>query len=126
MQFAGKVGLVTGGGSGIGKATAELLAKRGGAVVVADIHHTAGAATADGIRRAGGRAEAVECDVTVWDQVQAAVDRARKEFGGLDIIVNCAGVGGTSRASWPTRRTASRKSWRSATVRNRPAGRCCA
>jgi NAD(P)-dependent dehydrogenase (short-subunit alcohol dehydrogenase family) len=92
MQFSGKVGFITGGGSGIGKATAKLLAKRGGAVVVADIDHTAGAATADGIRKAGGRAEAVECDVTVWDQVRAAVDRTRKEFGGLDVVVNCAGI----------------------------------
>lgn len=92
MQFAGKVGLITGGGSGIGKATAALFAKRGGAVVVADVNEAAANVTGDEIRRAGGRATAVGCDVTVWDQVHAGVDRARKEYGRLDVVVNCAGI----------------------------------
>ena len=92
MQFAGKVALVTGGGSGIGKATAALFAKRGGAVVVADVNETAANVTGEEIRKAGGRATTARCDVTVWEQVQAAVDRARKEFGGLDVVVNCAGI----------------------------------
>jgi NAD(P)-dependent dehydrogenase (short-subunit alcohol dehydrogenase family) len=92
MQFAGKVGLVTGGGSGIGRATAVLLAKRGGAVVVADVNLAAGAATAGDIRNAGGRAEAVGCDVTRWEQVQAAMDHTVKTLGGLDVVVNCAGT----------------------------------
>jgi NAD(P)-dependent dehydrogenase (short-subunit alcohol dehydrogenase family) len=92
MQYAGKVALVTGGGSGIGKATCELLAGRGGAVVVADVNEAAAATTAAGIRKAGGRAAAAHCDVTVGDQIQAAVERARKEFGGLDVVVNCAGI----------------------------------
>jgi len=92
MQFSGKVGMITGGGSGIGKATASLFAGRGGAVVVADVNEAAAKATADALRTAGGRAAAVRCDVTVWDQVQAAVDRALTEFGGLDVVVNCAGI----------------------------------
>jgi NAD(P)-dependent dehydrogenase (short-subunit alcohol dehydrogenase family) len=92
MHFAGKVALVTGGGSGIGKATCELFAGRGGAVVVADVNEAAAAATAAGLRKAGGRAAAAHCDVTVGDQIQGAVERARKEFGGLDVVVNCAGI----------------------------------
>jgi len=92
MDFTGKVGLVTGGGSGIGRATAGLFAKRGGAVLVADIDEVAAKAAAEAIARAGGRAEAVRCDVTVWEQVQAAVDRARKDFGRLDVVANCAGI----------------------------------
>lgn len=92
MQFAGKVALVTGGGSGIGKATAALFARRGGAAVVADVNEAAAKATADEIQETGGRAAAVRCDVTVWDQVQTAVARARTEFGGLDVAVNCAGI----------------------------------
>ena len=92
MQFAGKVALVTGGGSGIGKVTAERFATHGGAVVVADVNEPAAEATADAIRIAGGRAQAVSCDVTVWEQVQAAVERARTDYGGLDVVVNCAGI----------------------------------
>jgi len=92
MDFTGRVALVTGGGSGIGRATAGLFAKRGGAVLVADIDEAAAKATAEVITHAGGRAEAVRCDVTAWEQIQAAVDRARKGFSRLDVVTNCAGI----------------------------------
>jgi 3-oxoacyl-[acyl-carrier protein] reductase len=92
MDHTGKAALVTGGGSGIGKATAELFVRRGGSVLVADINEAAAAATAEEIRRAGGQAEAVRCDVSLADQAQAAVDRARGRFGRLDILINCAGI----------------------------------
>lgn len=93
MSFKGKVALVTGGGSGIGRATARIFAERGGAAVVADVNEAAARTTADEIRKAGGgQAEAVACNVTAWEQVHAATEIARKRFGGLDVVVNCAGI----------------------------------
>jgi len=92
MDFRDKVALVTGGGSGIGRATCEIFAERGGAVMVADLSEASAKATADHIARKGGRAEAVRCDVTQWDEVQAAVDSARRVFGRLNVVINCAGI----------------------------------
>src|SRR5262245_32921747 len=92
MSFSGRVGLVVGAGSGIGRATARLLAERGGAVVVADVNRVGAEETATIIRSAGNRAEAVGCDVTRAEDVEGAVSLARRVFGRLDVVVNCAGV----------------------------------
>ena len=81
MDFTGKVGLVTGGGSGIGRATSALFAERGGAVLVADINEAGAKATVEAIIRKGGRAEACRVDVARWEDVKATVDRARRAFG---------------------------------------------
>ncbi len=92
MDFTGKVALVSGGGSGIGRSTCELFAERGGAVMVVDLNEASARTTAEAIRKKGQRAAACRCDVTVWEQVQAAVERTQRELGRLDILINCAGI----------------------------------
>lgn len=94
--FDGKVALVVGAGSGIGRATAELAAARGAAVVAADLDGEAARHAAEALAQAGGRAEACRCDVTVAEDVEAAVALARGWFGRLDAVVNCAGILRTS------------------------------
>ncbi len=91
-RVAGKVALVSGAASGLGKATAERLAEEGAAVMIADIRAEPAEAAAAGIRQAGGRAVAQTLDVTRDDSWSAAVARAEKEFGKLDIVVNNAGT----------------------------------
>ena len=99
MLADGKIVLVTGGGSGIGRATAELFAAEGAAaVVVVDLSESgenSGPGTVELVRKAGGTALFVRADVTVEAEVEAAVAAALAEFGRLDAAVNCAGVAGS-------------------------------
>jgi len=90
MRFDGKVGLVTGAASGIGRATAMGFARRGGAVVVADYSGTRARAVVEEIVTAGGRAEPIKADVTGLNDLQAAVDLACSKFGRLDFLHNNA------------------------------------
>jgi 2,5-dichloro-2,5-cyclohexadiene-1,4-diol dehydrogenase 1 len=88
----GKSILVTGGGSGIGRATALLLAEAGAHVTVADYIEAAAAETADLICGSSGIAQFVRSDVRIESDVQAAVDKALSGYGRVDGAANCAGV----------------------------------
>jgi NAD(P)-dependent dehydrogenase (short-subunit alcohol dehydrogenase family) len=92
QKFSGKVAFVTGGGSGIGRVTAQAFAREGASVAI--VGHTPEDLdeTAKLIEQAGGRALAVTCDVTSADDVKAAVDRTVEAFGRLDFAFNNAGV----------------------------------
>jgi NAD(P)-dependent dehydrogenase (short-subunit alcohol dehydrogenase family) len=94
MSFANKVALVTGAGSGIGKAAAVRLAAEGCAVGV--LTHTAkeAEAVADEIRAAGGKALALTADVSDADQMTRAVDDLEQEFGRVDLLFANAGING--------------------------------
>lgn len=101
VALAGKVALITGAASGIGRATALAFAKAGASVVVGDIRERPVGeepSTADVIREIGGRALFVETDVAQKSQVEGLVKSALQELGRIDILVNNAGIGHVSSA----------------------------
>ena len=89
-RLAGKVALITGGGGGIGRATAERLAAEGAAVVIGDLRGYE--PVAEAVRDAGGQAIGVDLDVTSAESARAAVRAAVERFGGLQVLVNNAGI----------------------------------
>jgi NAD(P)-dependent dehydrogenase (short-subunit alcohol dehydrogenase family) len=93
-RLEGKVALITGAASGIGRGTALCLAKEGAAVVAADLNSQGGERVIGEIAASGGRAVFQYSDVTSEADIKSAVDRAVKEYGRLDIVFNNAGLVG--------------------------------
>ena len=92
QTLIGRRAIVTGAASGIGRATALLLAAEGAAVVVADLDATGADSVAEELRRGGGRGVALACDVTSGADCRRLVESAVEQLGGLDILVNSAGI----------------------------------
>ncbi len=92
MQLAGKVALITGGASGIGRATARLFAREGAAVVLADVNASAGQCVADEIVQSGGRAFFEPVDVAQAADCKRLIERTIREFDRIDILFNNAGI----------------------------------
>jgi len=92
MRFSGKVCMVTGGGSGIGRATCERFAREGARVAIADIDPEHLSATAEAIRAQGGTALPVRVDVSDLEQIRSCVATTVQEFSGIDVLVNNAAI----------------------------------
>lgn len=94
MRLAGKIALITGGGAGIGRACAQLFAREGACVTIAEIDSETGESACKYVREEGGRAIFVKTDVSKPESMEAAVQRTVAEFGGLDILYS--NVGGST------------------------------
>lgn len=97
MKLDGKGALVTGAGAGIGGAIARLFAAEGARVLVAEIDEESGRATARAIEDAGGASRFLRTDAGQKDDVKAAIAATVEAWGGLDVLVNNAGIGGPTR-----------------------------
>jgi NAD(P)-dependent dehydrogenase (short-subunit alcohol dehydrogenase family) len=97
-RLDGQVAIVTGAAQGIGRATALVLARAGAAVVIGDVQDAGDTVAA--VEDGGGRATSMTMDVSVPDQAHALVDRARKAFGRLDVLVNNAAIDAPAGTAW--------------------------
>jgi 2-keto-3-deoxy-L-fuconate dehydrogenase len=92
FNLSGKVALITGGGSGIGRAIAELFARQGAAVSILELNKDAPEEVVNVINSAGGKAQAVVCNVAEQKEVADMFSSILKEKSRIDILVNCAGI----------------------------------
>jgi NAD(P)-dependent dehydrogenase (short-subunit alcohol dehydrogenase family) len=91
-RLANQIAWISGAASGMGEAIARLFAQEGASVALVDIQIDKARAVAGEIKAAGGRAIAIQCDVSREKNVRDSIEQTAKEFGGLSIIVNCAGI----------------------------------
>ncbi len=91
-DLTGRVAVITGGGSGIGRATALALAREGARVLVTDVDASRADAVAEEARAGGGEAYGLRCDVSADSDVARARDQAVEHFGGVDIVMNNVGI----------------------------------
>ena len=94
--LTGRVAMVTGGGRGIGEASARKLADHGARVILADMDLTSAQAAADDINAHGGEAKALEINVAEFEKIPAKIQEAKSLFGRIDILVNVAGIVGST------------------------------
>ena len=94
-----KVVVITGAGSGIGRAIAQALASEGGRIAVADIAAESGQQTVNLIKDAGGEAIFIKCDVSHAEKIEELINKVVKQFGRLDCAVNNAGIAGVQAAT---------------------------
>jgi 3-oxoacyl-[acyl-carrier protein] reductase len=98
VKLKDKVSLITGAGSGIGRAIATLFAREGARVIANDLNEKAARETVEALGAAGSGARAIRADVADSAQVKAMFAEVEREFGSLDVLVNNAGIAGTSAA----------------------------
>lgn len=92
MDFKGKIAVVTGGASGIGKSCCLSLAEKGATVIAVDRNENGAKAVADEIKQKGGNAEGLSLDIVNITQIKEVVDYIENKYSRIDILINCAGI----------------------------------
>lgn len=92
MKLANKVAIITGAGSGIGRASAIMFAKEGAKIIVADINDGGGEDTVAAIKSSGGEVAFIQTDVSIASEVESLINVAKNKFGKIDMLFNNAGI----------------------------------